>query len=123
MTLQEIQELIRTRGIRRVDLKVCDLFGRWQHFMLPAHRLSQDLFENGNGFDGSSLRGFQEIHESDMLLKPEPSTAFIDSMCEVPTLSMICDVFDPILGQPYSRDPRFVAKKAESYLKEALTQE
>ena len=117
MTLQEIQDLIRTRGIRRVDLKVTDLLGRWQHFTLPAHRLGEDLFENGNGFDGSSLRGFQEIHESDMLLMPDVDSAVLDPGFQIPTLSLICDVEDPLSRQSYSRDPRGIAKKAEEYLR------
>jgi glutamine synthetase len=113
----DVVALIERHKVPIVDLKFTDLPGLWQHFSITLPEIHEDLFSEGIGFDGSSIRGFQEIHESDMLLKPDPSTAFIDSMCEVPTLSIICDVFDPILGQPYSRDPRFVAKKAENYLK------
>ncbi|MBM4416358.1 MAG: type I glutamate--ammonia ligase [Chloroflexi bacterium] len=116
-TLQEVTELATRGNARRVDLKVADLFGRWQHFTLPAHRLNADLMAQGNGFDGSSLRGFQQIHESDMLLMPDVDTAVMDPVYETPTLSMICDVADPLTRQRYTRDPRTVAKKAEEYLK------
>ena len=93
------------------------LFGRWQHFTLPAHRFDADLIADGSGFDGSSLRGFQQIHESDMLLMPDLDTAAIDTVYTSPTLSLICDVADPLTRQRYSRDPRAIAKKAEEYLK------
>lgn len=101
-----------------VDFRFTDLPGQWQHFTIPAHRLDEEFFQDGIGFDGSSIRGFQEIHESDMLLIPDPSTAFIDQVVEIPTLVIICDVYDPVTRQPYSRDPRFVARKAEAYLKQ-----
>jgi glutamine synthetase len=113
---QDVIHLIRENGVQIVDLKLTDLPGLWQHFSIGLPEVSQELFEEGIGFDGSSIRGFQQIHESDMLLKPDPSTAFIDPICSVPTLSITCDVVDPILGQPYSRDPRYVAKKAEMQL-------
>src|SRR5437867_3919651 len=113
----DVVALIKLHKIQIIDLKFTDLPGLWQHFSITLPEIHEDLFSEGIGFDGSSIRGFQEIHESDMLLKPDPGTAFVDSMCEVPTLSIICDVFDPILGQAYTRDPRFVAKKAENYLK------
>src|SRR5512138_3589645 len=114
-TIAEVLEM--ANGVELVDLRFIDLPGTWQHFTMPVHRLTEDFFEDGIPFDGSSIRGFQEIHESDMLLKPDPATAFIDPVCEVPTLSMICDVHDPIDGKPYSRDPRHVAKKAAAHLK------
>src|SRR5438093_9662006 len=113
---KEVVELIESEGIKIIDLRFTDLPGLWQHFSITLPEIHEDLFGEGIGFDGSSIRGFQEIHESDMLLKPDPGTAFMDPVCEVPTLSLICDVFDPILGKPYTRDPRFIAKKAESYL-------
>ncbi|MDW3689444.1 glutamine synthetase beta-grasp domain-containing protein, partial [Cupriavidus sp. CV2] len=84
-----------------------------QHFSITLPEVNDDLFTSGIGFDGSSIRGFQEIHESDMLVRPDPATAFVDPFCETPTLSIICDVIDPILRQPYSRDPRHIARKAE----------
>jgi glutamine synthetase len=116
-TLQEALELVRAKNVTRVDLKVSDLFGRWQHFTLPAHRFDADLVADGSGFDGSSFRGFQQIHESDMLLMPDLDTAVIDSVYQTPTLSLICDVADPLTRQRYTRDPRAIAKKAEEYLK------
>ena len=109
--------MVETNGIRRVDLKATDLFGRWQHWTIPPERLTQSLLDEGSGFDGSSLRGFQEIHESDMLLMPDPSTAVIDPFPARETLSLLCDVADPLTLEPYSRDPRHVAQKAEDYLR------
>jgi glutamine synthetase len=106
------------KEVQMVDFRFTDLPGQWQHFTIPAHRFDADFFENGIGFDGSSIRGFQEIHESDMLLIPEAGSAFIDPVFAVPTLVMICDVYDPVTRQPYSRDPRYVARKAEAYLKQ-----
>ena len=104
--------------VKIIDFKFIDLPGTWQHTSIPAVKLDEDSFVEGIGFDGSSIRGFQEIHESDMLLMPDPTTAFIDPVLEVPTLSIICDVADPITRQPYSRDPRHIARKAEAYLKQ-----
>ncbi len=117
VTLQELLQLVESNGIRRVDLKVTDLFGRWQHWTIPSSRLTENMFANGNGFDGSSLRGFQQIQESDMLAIPDIETAMIDPVPAAPTLSLICDVSDPMTRERYSRDPRNVAKKAEEYLK------
>ncbi|MBI1955716.1 MAG: type I glutamate--ammonia ligase [Acidobacteria bacterium] len=112
----EVVEFCRTRGLEIVDLKFTDLPGMWQHFSIPAEELSEDVFSEGLGFDGSSIRGFMEIHESDMLLMPDPASAIVDPCLEVPTLSLICNVQDPILGTKFTRDPRFVAQKAEEYL-------
>src|SRR5574341_209510 len=112
----QVIELVRQQRIQVVDLKFTDLPGLWQHFSIGLPELNEELFDEGIGFDGSSIRGFQEIHESDMLLQPDPATAFIDPVCEVPTLSMICNVIDPAGRQPYSRDPRHVARKAERHL-------
>jgi len=106
----------REQGVRIVDVEFTDLLGTWQHFSLPLEQLGGDAFEEGLGFDGSSIRGFQEIHESDMLLVPDPSTAFVDPVLAVPTLSLLGDIVDPTTGAPYSRDPRYVARKAEAYL-------
>src|SRR2546426_6718401 len=103
-------------GVQVVDLRFTDLPGTWQHFSIPLKELTEDLFAEGIGFDGSSIRGFQSINESDMLLFPDPGSAFVDPCLEVPTLSVTCDVKDPITGDPYSRDPRYVARKAEQYL-------
>jgi glutamine synthetase len=115
-TAAEVMEFATERGIQMVDLKFVDLPGTWQHMTLPLAALDDGDFESGLGFDGSSIRGFQEIHESDMLLMPDPTTAFIDPYYVHPTLSLVCSVADPILGEPYARDPRFVAQKAERHL-------
>jgi glutamine synthetase len=115
--VERVQSLIKEKGIKAVDVKFTDLPGQWQHFTLPAATFDEDVFKEGLGFDGSSIRGFQAINESDMLLMPDPATAFVDPVLEVPTLSVICDIYDPITREPYSRDPRFIAFKAEEYLK------
>jgi glutamine synthetase len=113
---KEVLELIKEKGIQMVDVRFIDLPGTWQHFSLPASILKEDDFENGLGFDGSSIRGFQVINESDMLVFPDPTTAFVDPMLKVPTLAIICDIRDPLTGDEYSRDPRYIARKAETYL-------
>ncbi len=117
-TAPEVLEFAAERGVEMVDLKFVDLPGTWQHMTLPLASLDVGDFDSGLGFDGSSIRGFQEIHESDMLLIPDPSTAFIDPYYTRTTLSLICSIADPVLGEPYSRDPRFVAQKAERHLAE-----
>ena len=114
-TVKEVLEM--SKNTQTVDLRFIDLPGTWQHFTIPTHRLTEDFFDEGIPFDGSSIRGFQEIHESDMLLKPDPETAFIDPTSEIPTLVLSCNVFDPLTFQAYSRDARYVALKAEDYLK------
>ena len=111
-------ELIKDKGILAIDLRFVDLPGLWQHFTMSAQEfLRADIFEEGVGFDGSSIRGFQEIHESDMLLIPDPATAFIDPFADAQTLCLICNVKDPIKDEAYTRDPRNIAQKAEVYLK------
>ena len=112
-TIQQVLEM--ADGIELVDIRFVDLPGTWQHFTMPAHRLTPDFFEDGIPFDGSSIRGFQEIHESDMLLKADPDSAFIDPTAEISTLVLSCNVFDPLTFEAYSRDPRYVALKAENY--------
>jgi len=114
---EHVLDLIRSRGIQIVDLRFTDLPGTWQHASLPASQLSLADFERGIGFDGSSIRGFQAIEESDMLLVPDPKTAFVDPFASIPTLVMICNVVDPETRRPYSRDPRYVAQKAEEFLR------
>lgn len=116
-TLQDVQKIIRDNHIEITDLKFCDLPGLWQHFSIPATDVNETLFTTGIGFDGSSIRGFQKIHESDMMLVPDPQSAFVDLILKVPTLSLICNVVDPVTRENYSRDPRNVAQKAEAYLK------
>jgi len=115
-TVAEALELARDAQVAIVDLRFTDLPGTWQHFSIPASELSSELFIDGIGFDGSSIRGFQHIHESDMLLLPDPATAFVDPVLATRTLSLICDIVDPLTRQPYTRDPRYVAKKAEAFL-------
>src|SRR3989344_8856326 len=113
---QDVLKYIKKHNIRIVDFKFNDLPGLWQHFSIPTEELGADLkksvWAGGIGFDGSSTRGFQKIQESDMNLFPDWSTAVLDPVCEIPTLSVICDIFDPLTKKPYSRDPRFIAKKA-----------
>jgi len=115
-TPEDVQKIAADGGAQVVDFKFIDMPGVWQHFSIPVEDLGPGLFEDGLGFDGSSVRGFQQIHESDMLLMPDPDTAFMDPMREAPTLSIICNVEDPLTRQPYSRDPRYIARKAESFL-------
>jgi glutamine synthetase len=116
-TPHDVVELARDKGARIVDLRFCDLPGLMQHFSIPVEELTEDAMESGYGFDGSSIRGFQAIHESDMLLMPDPTTAVMDPFREVPTLQMHCFVDDPMTRQNYSRDPRYIAMKAEAYLR------
>ncbi len=117
MTPKEVLEFAKQHGAKMVDLRFTDFPGMWQHFSVPIEELTEESFEAGFGFDGSSIRGWQEIHESDMIIVPDPTTAVMDPFFEVPTLTLICNVYDPITKEPYSRDPRYVAKKAEEYLK------
>jgi glutamine synthetase len=107
----------KDQGVKIVDVKFVDMPGTWQHFSIPVEDFTEDLFVEGLGFDGSSIRGFQHIHESDMLLMLDASTVVVDPVCKIPTLSVVCDVVDPITHEPYSRDPRHIARKAEEYLK------
>jgi glutamine synthetase len=115
-TPAEVLSLVQSEGIDIVDFRFCDLPGLMQHFSVPSHQLTDDGFEDGFGFDGSSIRGFQEIQESDMLLMPDPNTAVIDPFRQHKTLNINCFVRDPVTGESYSRDPRYVAQKAEDYL-------
>jgi glutamine synthetase len=101
---------------RMVDLKFCDLLGTWQHMTLPVSAFDESAFDEGLGFDGSSIRGWQGISESDMLLIPDASSAILDPFTEAPTLSLVCEIADPITREPYGKDPRGVAKRAEAYL-------
>jgi glutamine synthetase len=117
MTPREVVEFAKKNKVEIVDLKFVDIPGLWQHFSVPVSELKEDIFEDGLGFDGSSIRGFQSIDESDMLLIPDPNSAFLDPFTQHPTLNLICNVRDPITGKSYSRDPRYIAQKAEKYLK------
>ena len=116
MDAKEAIELGKKHEAVMVDLKFIDLIGKWQHTSVPFHRLTSDAFEEGFGFDGSSIRGFQPINQSDMLLIPDPSTAVLDPFTRHPTLSLLCNIQDTLTRQSYSRDPRYIAKKAEAYL-------
>ena len=106
----------RDADCRIVDVRFTDIPGTWQHFSIPLDKLDEDVFNEGLGFDGSSVRGFQQIHESDMLVMPDPTTAFVDPTLEIPTLVLTGNIQDPVTGEPYSRDPRHVAQKAERHL-------
>ncbi len=117
MNAQEAIQFAKEKGARMVDLKFCDLMGTWQHFTISASQLNTEFFEEGLGFDGSSIRGWRGIEESDMVVMPDPATAKMDPFMEVPTVSFICDVVLPETLQPYNRDPRQVLKKAMAYLK------
>jgi len=118
MTPAEITKLIKEKNIQSIDFKFQDFPGLWQHFSIPVHEeYSEEIFEEGLGFDGSSIRGWKKINESDMLVIPDPSTAFIDPFFAWPTLSMICNVVIPQTKERYERDPRSIAQKAEQYLK------
>ncbi len=117
MTAKEALKFAEENGCKMVDYKFLDFVGVWQHFSTPITEISEDTFDEGIGFDGSSIRGWQPIHMSDMLIMPQPETAMVDPFIEVPTLSLICNIVDPITREGYSRDPRFIAKKAEAYLK------
>lgn len=120
---REVLKLVKDRHIQIVDLKFNDMPGLWQHFSIPASELLEmddimrSIWVDGIGFDGSSIRGFQKIQESDMILIPDPATAIVDPVCEVPTLSIICDIYDPLTRKPYTRDPRYIAKRRRNTLK------
>ena len=117
MTPRKVLEFAKNEGAVMVDLKFTDFPGMWQHFSVPIGELQESSFENGFGFDGSSIRGWQPINASDMLIVPDVKTAVMDPFMAHPTLSLICDIADPITQESYSRDPRFICKKAEAYLK------
>jgi len=108
---------IKTNKIQFVDFKFMDFPGQWQHFTVPSNQLTEDSFEDGFGFDGSSIRGWKHINESDMLIMPDPATMFLDPFVTLPTISLTCDVYEPGTKEKYSRCPRNIAQKAEAYLK------
>lgn len=117
MTSQEILALCKSKNLQLVDVKFCDFLGTWQHFCIPIAELDEAVFADGLGFDGSSIRGWKSIEASDMLLILDPATAIVDPFPKTPTLSLVADGVDPMTREPYSRDPRNVARKAEAYLK------
>src|SRR3954462_14953017 len=116
-TPAEVIGLAKDEGVEIVDIRFCDLPGLMQHFSVPVSELTEEVFEDGFGFDGSSIRGFQQIQVSDMILRPDPDTAVIDPFRQHSTLNLNCWVHDPITLESYSRDPRFVARKAEEHLR------
>lgn len=116
MTPKEVLTLIRERQVMAVDLRFVDLPGTWQHVTTPASNIDESTFEDGVGFDGSSIRGWQAINESDMIMLPDPATAFIDPFFKETTLVLTCSIKDPLTHQDYSRDPRFIARKALNYM-------
>lgn len=116
MSLRNVRRLISDRDIRFVDFRFTDLLGGWRHITYAIEAFEEEMFVEGIGFDGSSVRGFQSLEDSDMLLRPDPETAFVDPFCEAPTLAFICNVKDPVDLSLYTRDPRNIAEKATRYL-------
>jgi glutamine synthetase len=119
MTPKEVLTLIREKEVKAIDLRFVDFPGTWQHFSIPPHHLEESTFQDGLGFDGSSIRGWQAINESDMLVIPQAETAFIDPFFQETTLVLICSIQDPLTRQDYTRDPRFIARKAVDYMKQS----
>ena len=117
MNPESVLALVKEKNIQAIDLRFMDFPGLWQHFTIPAEELELSTFEEGLGFDGSSIRGWQAINESDMLVIPVAETAFIDPFMAIPTLTMICNIQDPITREDYSRDPRNIARKAVNFMK------
>jgi glutamine synthetase len=116
MAISKALKIAEENRAKMVDFKFVDFLGVWQHFSVPLKELDENSFEDGFGFDGSSIRGWQPIHASDMVIIPDPATAVMDPFMSEPTLSLICNIVDPITREPYTRDPRYIAKKAEAYL-------
>src|SRR6476660_5496983 len=116
-TTDDVLKVIKTKNVEMIDLRFTDLPGTWQHFSVPPSAVDADAMSEGIGFDGSSIRGFQEIQESDMLVVPDPTTAFVDPFTPTTTLVLICNIRDPLTGRPYNRDARYVAQTAETYLR------
>jgi len=116
MKPKEVLEYAKSNNVKVVDVRFTDLPGLWHHISFPIHQLEESSFEEGFGMDGSSIRGWAAIHESDMLLIPDPATALLDPFTDVPTLVLIGDATDPVTKQHYLKDPRHIAKKAEAYL-------
>ena len=115
-TASDVSKMIKDHEVKLVDFKFTDLPGSWQHFTTTLTEYNEEIFTEGLGFDGSSIRGWRAINASDMLVIPDPTTAWIDVFNAEPTLSLICTIVDPITREPYDRDPRGVAEKAEAYL-------
>jgi glutamine synthetase len=116
-TAKDVLKAIKDNDIKYVDFRFTDPRGKWQHVTFDVSMIDEEIFAEGTMFDGSSIAGWKAINESDMTLMPDPSTAQLDPFFAAPTLSIVCDVLEPTTGQPYERDPRGMAKKAEAYLK------
>jgi glutamine synthetase len=117
MTPKDVMDMAKENGTKVVDLRFMDFPGLWQHFSVPLAELEESSFEDGFGFDGSSIRGWQPIHASDMLVVPDADTAQLDPFYKEPTLVLICNIVDPVTREPYTRDPRNITRKADAYLK------
>src|SRR5215469_615252 len=115
-TPKAVLELAKKNGARMVDIKFVDTFGTWKHFTCPVSELTEEVFAEGFGFDGSSIRGWKSIEASDMLAMPDPDTAFIDPFCSIPTLSLTCTISETGTKEAYTRDPRGIAQRAEKHL-------
>src|ERR1039457_1482399 len=115
-TPKSVLELAKKSGAKMFDIKFVDTFGTWQHFSCPIRELTEEIFTEGMGFDGSSIRGWKSIEASDMLALPDPNTAFIDPFMAEPTLSLTCTIAETGTKEPYTRDPRGIAQRAEKYL-------
>lgn len=116
-TAKDVVKEIKDKDIKYVDFRFTDPRGKWQHVTFDVSMVNEDIFAEGTMFDGSSIAGWKAINKSDMTLMPDPSTAQIDPFFAAPTMSIVCDILDPGTGQPYNRDPRGIAKRAEAYLK------
>ena len=114
---KSVLDLVKKSNAKMVDIKFVDTFGTWQHFSVPVKELTLEVFEEGFGFDGSSIRGWKSIEASDMLAMPDPATAFIDPFCAAPTLSLTCTIAETGTKEAYNRDPRGIAQRGEKYLK------
>src|SRR5512144_2244370 len=113
---KSVLDLAKKSGAKMVDIKFVDTFGTWQHFSCPIRELTEEVFSEGLGFDGSSIRGWKSIEASDMLAMADPATAFMDPFCAVPTLSVTCTIAETGTKELYSRDPRVISQRAEKYL-------
>ncbi len=118
-TPKDVVEFMKKENVEMVDLRFMDFPGLWQHFSVPPREIDEDVFDQGIGFDGSSIRGWKAINESDMIVKPVAHTAFVDPFFSAKTLVLICNICDPVTGEDYTRDPRNIARKAEKYLQES----
>src|SRR6478735_1408072 len=116
-TAADVLKAIKDNDVKYVDFRFTDPRGKWQHWTFDVSIIDEDIFAEGTMFDGSSIAGLKAINESDMLLMPDPTTAVMDPFFAAPTMVINCDVLEPATGEPYNRDPRGIAKKAEAYLK------